>query len=78
MEEFKDHPSVQKFQQSYENSTQTIEIKPVTQGQALAVLESLNTNKATGSDGIPPKALKIGVEELSVLTTHYPFQFVFR
>ena len=65
MEDFKDHPSVQKIQQEYGTSTQNIEIKPVTQGQVLAVLESLNTNKATGSDGIPPKALKIGTQQLS-------------
>ena len=62
MEDFKDHASVQKIQQEYGISTQNIEIKPVTQGQVLAVLESLNTNKATGSDGIPPKALKIGAQ----------------
>ena len=65
MEDFKDHASVQKIQQEYGISTQNIEIKPVTQGQVLAVLESLNTNKATGSDGIPPKALKIGAQQLA-------------
>ena len=65
MEDFKDHPSVQKIQREYGNSTQTIEIKPGTQGQVLAVLESLNINKATGSDGIPFKALKIGAQQLS-------------
>lgn len=65
MEDFKDHPSVQKIQREYGNSTQTIEIKPGTQGQVLAVLESLNINKATGSDGIPSKALKIGAQQLS-------------
>ena len=58
------HPSVQRIQREYGNSTQTVEIKPVTQGQVLAALESLNTNKATGSDGIPPRALKIGAQQL--------------
>ena len=64
VEDFKDHPSVQRIQREYGNSTQTVEIKPVTQGQVLAALESLNTNKATGSDGIPPRALKIGAQQL--------------
>ena len=40
-------------------------MKPIEQGQVLAVLESLNTNKATGCDGIPAKVTKIGGEELS-------------
>ena len=35
-------------------------LQPVTQGRVLAVLESLNTNKPTGFDGIPAKVLKIG------------------
>ena len=40
-------------------------MKPVTQGQVLAALESLNTNKAIGCDGIPAKVMKIGAKELS-------------
>ena len=40
-------------------------MKPVTQGQVVASLNSLNTNKATGCDGIPAKVMKMGVEELS-------------
>ena len=35
------------------------------QGQVLAALDSLNINKATGTDGIPSKALKTGANELS-------------
>lgn len=70
MEDFKDHPSVQKIQQETDNGKQTINVNPVKQGQVLAVLESLNIRKATGSDGIPAKVLKIGAEELSTpLTT---------
>ena len=44
---------------------QTLDVKPVTQGQVLAVLESLNANKATGCDAIPAKVMKIGAKELS-------------
>lgn len=65
MEDFKDHPSVQQIQQETDNGKQTINVNPVMQGQALAVLESLNIRKATGSEGIPAKVLKIGAEELS-------------
>ena len=48
MDDFKDHPSIQKIKQESENWTQAPDVKPVTQGQVLAVLESLNANKATG------------------------------
>lgn len=56
MDDFKDHPSIQRIKQESENWTQTPDVKPVTQGQVLAVLESLNINKATGCDGIPEKS----------------------
>ena len=70
IEDFRDHPCVQRIQHENRNSTQTIEIELVTQGQVLAVLDSLNINKATGTDGIPSKALKTGANELSApLTT---------
>ncbi|PFX15234.1 Hemicentin-1, partial [Stylophora pistillata] len=70
IEGFWDHPCVQRIQHENRDFTQTIEIKPVTHGQVLAALDSLNTNKATGTDGNPSKALKVGVEELSApLTT---------
>ena len=65
MEDFKDHPSVQQIQQETDNGKQTINVNPVMQGQALAVLESLNIRKATGIEGILAKVLKIGAEELS-------------
>ena len=65
MDDFKDHPSIQRIKQESENWVQTPDVKPVTQGQVLAVLESLDTNKATGLDGIPAKVMKIGAEELS-------------
>ena len=51
IEDFRDHPCVQRIQYKNRNSTQTIEIEPVTQGQVLAALDSLNINKATGCDG---------------------------
>ena len=41
MDDFKNHPSIQKIKQESENWTQTLDVKPVTQGQVLAVLESL-------------------------------------
>ena len=70
IEDFRDHPCVQRIQYENRNSTQTIEIESVTQGQVLAALVSLNINKATGTDGIPSKALKTGANELSApLTT---------
>ena len=65
MEDFKYHPSVQQIQQKTNNGKQIISVNPFTQGQVLAVLESLNNNKTTGSDGIPAKVLKIEAEELS-------------
>ena len=65
MDDFKNHPSIQKIKQESENWTQTLDVKHVTQGQVLAVLESLNANKATGCDAIPAKVMKIGAKELS-------------
>ena len=70
IEDFRDLPCIQRIQYKNRNSTQTIEIEPATQGQVLAALDSLNINKATGTDGIPPKALKIGAKELSVPLTN--------
>ena len=46
MDDFKDHPSIQRIKQESENWTKTPDVKPITQGQVLAVLESLYTNKA--------------------------------
>ena len=65
IEDFRDHPCVQRIQYENRNFTQTITIESATQGQVHAALDSLNINKATGTDGFPPKALKIGAKELS-------------
>ena len=65
IEDFRDHPCVQRIQYENRNFTQTIAIESATQGQVHAALDSLNVNKATGTDGFPPKALKIGAKELS-------------
>ena len=65
VDDFKDHPSIQRIKQESETWTQTTDVKAIKQGRVLAVLESLNTNKATGCDGIPAKVMKIGAEELS-------------
>ena len=55
-----------------DNGKQTINVHPVTQGQILAVLESFNIRKATDSEGIPAKVLKVRAEELSKpLTTSF-------
>ena len=43
LEDFKDHSCVQQIQQETHNGKQTIDVNPVTQGQVLAVLESLNS-----------------------------------
>ena len=65
MDDFKDHPSTQRIIQESENWSLTPTVKPVTQGQVLAALEPLKTNKATGCYSIPPKVMKIGAKELS-------------
>ena len=70
IEDFRGHPCVQRIQYENRNSTQAIAIELATQGQVLAALNSLNIDKATGTDCFPPKALKIGAKELSApLTT---------
>ena len=70
IEDFRGHHCVQRIQYKNRNSTQAITIELATQGQVLAALNSLNINKATGTDCFPPKALKIGAKELSApLTT---------
>ena len=43
LEDFKDHSCVQQIQKETDNGKQTIDVNPVTQGQVLAVLESLNS-----------------------------------
>ena len=65
MDDFKDHPSIQRIKQESENWSLTPYVKPVTRGKVLAALESVNTNKATGRDVIPEKFIKIGAKELS-------------
>ena len=65
LKDFKDHPSVLRIQQQSVNWSRNLEVKPITQGQVLAALESLNTNKATGYDNIPAKVLKIAADELA-------------
>ena len=65
VDDFTNHSSVQRIQQEHRSSEGVLEIKPVTQKEVLRVLESLDVNKATGNDGIPPKVLKSGAEELS-------------
>ena len=62
IDNFTNHSSVQRIQQEHRSSEGALEIKPVTQKKVLWVLD---VNKATGNDGIPPKALKSGAEELS-------------
>ena len=70
IDDFTYHSSVQRIQQEHRSSEGALEIKPVTQKEVLRVLKSLDVNKATGNDGIPPKVLKSGAEELaSSLTT---------
>ena len=65
LKDFKDHPSVLRIQQQTVNWSRNLEVKPITQGQVLAALESLNTNTATGYDNIPAKVLKIAADELA-------------
>ena len=65
--DYKDHPSIQRIQhktRKREGDTDP-SCETRTQGRVLAILESLNTDKATGCDGIPAKVMKIGAEELS-------------
>ena len=57
-DDFKNYSSIRRIKQERENWTQTPDVKPITQGQVLAVLESLNTYTATGCDGIPAKVMK--------------------
>ena len=65
LKDFKDHPRVLRIQQQSVNWSRNLEVKPIMQGQVLAALESLNTNKATGYDNIPAKVLKIAAKELA-------------
>ena len=72
LKDFKDHPSVLRIQQQSVNWSRNLEVKPITQDQVLAALESLNTNMTTGYDNIPAKVLKIAADELAKpLTTLY-------
>ena len=64
-DDFDNHPSIQRIRQERKDFTTISDVTPVTQGQVKTVLESLDTNKATGCDGIPAKIMRIGAEELS-------------
>lgn len=65
MDDFDNHPSIQRIRKERKDSTLISDVTSVMQGQVKTVLESLDTNKATGCDGIPAKIMKIGAEELS-------------
>ena len=65
LKDFKDHPRVLRKQQQSVNWSRNLEVTPITQGQVLAALEPLNTNKATGYDNIPAKVLKIAANQLA-------------
>ena len=65
MDDFDSHPSIQRIRQERKDFTSISDVTSVTQGQVKTVLESFDTNKATGCDGIPAKIMKIGAEELS-------------
>ena len=65
MDDFENHHSIQRIRQERKNFTTISDVTSVTQGQLKTVLESLDTNKATGCDGNPAKIMKIGAEELS-------------
>ena len=65
IDDFKDHPSLQRIRQKSKKWTQTPDVKPVTQGRVLPSLNSLNINKTTGCDGIPAGVMKMVAEELS-------------
>ena len=64
-DDFDNHPSIQRIRQERKDFTTISDVTPVTQGHVKTVLESLDTNKATGCDGIPAKIMRIGAEELS-------------
>ena len=65
MDDFENHHNIQRIRQERKNFTTICNVTSVRQGQLKTVLESLDTNKATGCDGIPAKIMKIGAEELS-------------
>ena len=70
LKDFTNHPSVQAIKNKMEDTSETFEFQPVNRMQVKTALESLDTNKATGHDGIPAKILKAGAQELSLpLTT---------
>ena len=67
--DFTNHSSVQAIKSKMEDTSETFELQPVNRMQVRSALESLDTNKATGHDGIPAKILKAEAQELSLPLT---------
>ena len=49
--------------------------QPVTEENVLQILQSLNSNKATGLDKVPPRFLKDGAKFITALLTYIIYQF---
>ena len=65
IDDFDSHPSTQRIRQERKDFTLISEVTSVTQGQVKTVLESLDTNKATGCNDMSARIMKIAAEELS-------------
>ena len=60
---FKDHPSIIEIKQHTKNLT-TFNFEKVSVNEIRAQTKSLDANKATGPDQIPPKILKLAISEI--------------
>ena len=64
IDHYKHHPSI-KLINDQVNNNQQFNFTPVNDTTTKKKLKSLQTNKASGFDNIPPKFLKIGATHLS-------------
>ncbi len=62
--QYGNHPSITKIKQHLPIPTQRFTIPMATKGHINKILKNLNTKKATGPDGIPPKLVKLVADTL--------------
>ena len=69
VQHYSNHPSILKIRENFDNS-QTVEqfqFNSVTTSEVYKLLKNINVKKATGTDKIPPKLVRISAEVLSQL-----------
>ena len=67
MQHYSNHPSILKIRENFDNSqtAEQFQFNSVTTSEICKLFKNIDSKKATGTDKIPPKLVKISAELLS-------------